>query len=164
MNSNSLQPQPTACPMRCVAAILHCWYFTAAYGALAGAVYGIILAAKLGCPIEDGLVVGGSLIGAIFGAIYGSITGIVGAALGGPIGCAIGGLLGGLVLIPCFLPDYCDGTALISFSIIPALIAATFGATVGFSARLGIPVLPGMRGLIHVVYSSPLGHWLGWRR
>ena len=162
MNSNSLQPQPTACPRRCVAAILHCWYFTAVYGALAGAVYGIILAARLGCPIEDGLVVGGSL-GAIFGAIYGSITGILGAALGGPIGCAIGGLLG-FVLMPCFLPTQWNGTSLISFSIIPTLIAATFGTVVGFSVRLGIPVLPGMRGLIHVVYSSPLGRWFGWRR
>jgi hypothetical protein len=168
MSNDALQPRPgsvVARIFRTIGALLACTFFTTIYGALAGAGYAITLIGRLDWPLGGGLLLSVAVLGAFFGAIYGSITGIVGACLGGPLGWGIGGLLGGLIPgLLYFPPSVQDFPNSVNGAVIPALIAAAFGATVGFSSRLGFPVLPGMRGLIRIVYGSPLGGWLGWRR
>jgi hypothetical protein len=135
-------------------AICACGLFGAGYGALAGALYALILFGRLGYyahPEREFFV---AAVGGIQGAICGLVAGIVSAALGGPGGGCLGGLLGGFLTLPTGLQG----------GILPVLIVGAFGLVVGFAIRSGLPVLPGMAVLIRTVYGSPLGGWLGWRR
>jgi hypothetical protein len=149
---------------RTIGALYICSVYASVYGVLAGAGYGLFLWGTEGQSYRPDLTLY-LFFGAFFGAVYGTVTGLVGSTLGGPLGWGIGGFLGsllpGLIYFPPGqqgFPNFSEG------AFVPALIAAAFGATVGFATRLGIPVLPAMRPLTRIVYGSPLGGWLGWRR